>query len=62
MLILNREGVLQRGLDALLGKDCINEVCSALKSQPAKDAAACTKITEVPGENVGRSGECKYTQ
>jgi hypothetical protein len=53
---------LQRGMDALLGSGCVNEVCNALKSQPAKDALACTKKTQVPGEIVGRSGECKSMQ
>jgi hypothetical protein len=51
---------LQRGLDALLGDGCINEVCNALKSQTAKEAVACKKQSQVANEVVGRSGECKY--
>jgi len=49
-------------MDALLGSGCVNEVCNALKSQPAKDAVACTKKTQVASENVGRGGECKSKQ
>ena len=51
---------LQRGMDAVLGSGCINDVCSALKSQSAKEAVACTKQTGV-GESVGRGGECEST-
>lgn len=47
-------------MDAVLGDNCINDACPILKSQPSKDAAACTKVTQVPDEDVGRSGECKY--
>jgi len=47
-------------MDAVLGKDCVNEVCSVLKSQTAREAVACTKKSQV-GESVGRSGECKST-
>lgn len=53
---------LQRGMDAVLGSGCVNEVCNALKSQTAEEAVACTKKSVVAGEDVGRSGECKYTQ
>ncbi|KXX72908.1 hypothetical protein MMYC01_210382 [Madurella mycetomatis] len=48
---------LQRGMDAVLGDDCINDGCSALKSQSAAEAVACTKGTQVLGESVGRNGE-----
>jgi len=44
-------------MDAVLGNDCINDGCSALKSQSAKDVVACTKMTQVVGEDVSRSGE-----
>ncbi len=50
---------LQRGMDAVLGDNCVNDVCPVLKSQSNADAVACTKKTQVPGENVGRGGECK---
>jgi len=49
-------------MDAVLGKDCVNEVCHALKSQTAKDVLECNKRTQVPNEVVGRGGECKSTQ
>ena len=56
---------LQRGMNALLAsdyaKECINDGCRVLESQASKDAAACTKMTQVPDEDVGRSGECKST-
>ncbi|KAH8885280.1 hypothetical protein GQ53DRAFT_878643 [Thozetella sp. PMI_491] len=48
---------LQRGMDAVLGDNCVNDVCPILKSQSNKDAVACTKMTQVPGELVGRGGE-----
>jgi len=49
---------LQRGMDALLdGSGCVNEVCSALKMQTPKEAAKCSKRSQVPGESVGRDGE-----
>jgi len=51
---------LQRGMDATLGNDCVNDGCPVLKSQPVKEAVACTKKTQVPGEIVGRGGECKF--
>lgn len=50
---------LQRGMDAVLGKNCVNDACDALKTQSSKDAAACTKKTQVEGEDVGRGGGCK---
>ncbi|KAK3362572.1 hypothetical protein B0T25DRAFT_619642 [Lasiosphaeria hispida] len=50
---------LQRGMDATLGSDCVNDICSALKSQSSKDAVNCIKKTQVPNEIVGRGGECK---
>ncbi|KAK3321671.1 hypothetical protein B0H66DRAFT_618703 [Apodospora peruviana] len=53
-------GALQRGMDALLGNDCVNDGCSALKSQSSHDAAACTKNTQVPDEDVGRSGTSQF--
>lgn len=53
---------LQRGMDAVLGSGCVNEVCNALKSQTAEEAVACTKKPAVEGEDVGRSGGCKSTQ
>ncbi|KAK4183254.1 hypothetical protein QBC35DRAFT_456470 [Podospora australis] len=48
---------LQRGMDAVLGQDCVNDRCHALKFQSAKDGVACTKATQVEGEVVGRGGE-----
>jgi len=51
---------LQRGMDALLGDDCVNDRCHALKFQTAEEAAKCTKKTQVPGEVVGRGGECEF--
>ena len=50
---------LQRGMDAVLGKNCVNDACDALKTQSSKDAAACTKKTQVKGEDVGRDGGCE---
>ncbi|KAI0432297.1 hypothetical protein F5Y09DRAFT_329747 [Xylaria sp. FL1042] len=46
---------LQRGMDALSGRDCANEKCSALKSQSYEDAMACTKKSVVD-EDVGLDG------
>jgi len=46
---------LQRGMDALSGRDCVNEKCSALKSQSYEDAMACTKKSVVD-EDVGLDG------
>ncbi|KAK0629367.1 hypothetical protein B0T17DRAFT_505930 [Bombardia bombarda] len=51
---------LQRGMDAVLGDDCVNDGCPVLKSQSQEDAVACTKATQVLGENVGRNGECRW--
>jgi hypothetical protein len=48
-------------MDALLGDDCVNDRCHALKFQTAEEAAKCTKKTQVPGEVVGRGGECEFT-
>lgn len=48
-------------MDAVLGKDCVNDVCSVLKSQTAAEAAACTKQTQVLNEVIGRNGECELT-
>lgn len=50
---------LQRGMDAVLGKNCVNDRCDVLKTQSSKDAAACTKKTQVAGEDVGRGGGCE---
>ena len=50
---------LQRGMDAVLGKDCVNDLCPVLKTQSSKDAAACVKKTQVGGEDVGRDGGCE---
>ncbi|KAK0734507.1 hypothetical protein B0T26DRAFT_737163 [Lasiosphaeria miniovina] len=47
---------LQRGMDALLGDDCLNDACATLKSQSAQDVVKCTKKTQVP-EDVGIGGE-----
>ena len=46
-------------MDAVLGKNCVNDACDALKTQSSKDAAACTKKTQVAGEDVGRDGGCE---
>ncbi|KAK0611814.1 hypothetical protein B0T14DRAFT_595187 [Immersiella caudata] len=55
-----KEGALQRGMDALLGEDCLNDRCHALKSQSVQEAVACTKRTQVEGEVVGREGQCEF--
>lgn len=47
---------LQRGMDAVLGKDCVNDACPVLKSQSAAEVMKCAKPTEVD-ESVGRNGE-----
>ncbi|KAK4218495.1 hypothetical protein QBC37DRAFT_466503 [Rhypophila decipiens] len=52
-----KAGALQRGMDAVLGEDCVNDVCSALKNQSSFEGAKCTKQTQVPGEDVGRGGQ-----
>ena len=52
---------LQRGMDAVLGKNCVNDLCDALKTQSSTDAAACTKKTQVGSEDVGRDGGCECT-
>ncbi|KAK3381260.1 hypothetical protein B0H63DRAFT_434647 [Podospora didyma] len=52
---------LQRGMDAVLGDNCVNDGCPVLKSQANSDAVACKKSTQVLGEDVGRGGECEYT-
>ena len=49
---------LQRGMDATLGENCVNDACPILKSQTAEQAAKCSKETQVKGEIVGRNGEC----
>lgn len=46
-------------MDAVLGKNCVNDLCPALKNQSSADAAACIKKTHVVGEDVGRGGGCK---
>jgi len=51
---------LQRGMDALQGKNCLNDRCDALKFQSVQDATACTKKTQVEGEVVGREGQCEF--
>lgn len=43
----------------MLGQDCVNDVCSALKNQSSIEGAKCTKQTQVLGEDVGRGGQCK---
>jgi hypothetical protein len=50
---------LQRGMDAVLGSNCVNDLCPALKTQSSAEAAACTKKTQVEGEDVGRGGDCE---
>ena len=45
-------------MDALKGKDCNNDKCSVLKTQPGKDAITCTKPQQVK-ENVGLDG-CEW--
>jgi hypothetical protein len=58
-----KEGALQRGMDALLDDSgCLNEVCPALKTQTPKEAAKCTKKTQVRGDTVGLGGECECTR
>ncbi|KAF1999557.1 hypothetical protein P154DRAFT_493178 [Amniculicola lignicola CBS 123094] len=47
-----KDNALQRGMDALGTNQCASESCPALKSQPGKDAIACTKPQQVP-EDVG---------
>lgn len=43
----------------MLGDDCVNDICSALKNQTSTEGARCTKQTQVVGEEVGRAGQCK---
>ncbi|KAK4195144.1 hypothetical protein QBC40DRAFT_317373, partial [Triangularia verruculosa] len=52
---------LQRGMDAVLGQDCVNDRCHALRFQSAAEGAACTKKTQVEAEIVGRGGEWLQT-
>ncbi len=47
-------------MDAVLGKNCVNDACDALKTQSSSEAAACAKKTQVEGEDVGRGGGCEY--
>jgi len=48
-------------MDALLDESgCLNEVCNALKMQTPREAAKCNKQSQVPGESVGRGGECEF--
>lgn len=51
---------LQRGMDATLGKDCVNDLCPILESQPSSEGVKCVKKTQVPDEVVGRGGECEF--
>jgi len=55
-----KDDALQRGMDALKGTGCNNDVCSALKTQPGKDAIACTKA-QIVNEDVGVNGGCELT-
>ncbi|KAK4222136.1 hypothetical protein QBC38DRAFT_504296 [Podospora fimiseda] len=48
---------LQRGMDATLGEDCVNDLCPILKTQSSREGAKCVKGTQVPDEIVGRGGE-----
>jgi len=48
-------------MDAVLGNDCVNDVCSALKNQSSIEGAKCVKQTQVPEEDVGRGGQCKWS-
>ncbi|KAJ8122558.1 hypothetical protein ONZ43_g1278 [Nemania bipapillata] len=50
-----KDDALQRGMDALSGRDCANEKCSVLKSQSYEDAMACTQKSVVQ-EDVGLDG------
>ncbi|KAK4663753.1 uncharacterized protein QC763_503150 [Podospora pseudopauciseta] len=52
---------LQRGMDAVLGDDCVNDRCHALEFQSAAEGVACAKPTQVEGEIVGRGGEWLQT-
>ncbi|KAK4163136.1 hypothetical protein QBC43DRAFT_345307 [Cladorrhinum sp. PSN259] len=52
-----KDDALQRGMDAVLGENCVNDLCPILKSQGATEAAKCVKGTQVPDEVVGRGGE-----
>lgn len=56
-----KDGALQRGMDAVLGEDCVNDVCSALKNQSSIEGAKCIRQTQVPDEDVGRGGQCKWS-